>query len=137
MESSASVPRVGTGTVVVRDGLVLIGKRIGSHGKDCWSFPGGHLEFGESLEGCAMREVLEETGLTVRNPRIIGLTNDVFQESGKHYVTIFVQAEYAGGEPEVTEPDRWERWEWHPWDALPRPLFLPIEHALEQGLKII
>jgi 8-oxo-dGTP diphosphatase len=59
-------PRVGVGVIVLRNGLVLLGRRIGSHGAGSWALPGGHLEFGESVEQCAAREVLEETGLDIQ-----------------------------------------------------------------------
>ena len=62
-------PQVGVGVLILRDGKVLLGRRKGSHGAGCWSAPGGHLEFGETLEDCAAREVLEETGLKIRNRR--------------------------------------------------------------------
>lgn len=59
--------------------------------------PGGHLEYGESFEECARREVLEETGLEVGNIQFRTATNDVFGE-GKHYVTVFVSCEIVGEE---------------------------------------
>ena len=46
-------PKVGVGVVVVKDGKVLVGKRIGSHGAETWAFPGGHLEWNEKIEECA------------------------------------------------------------------------------------
>ena len=71
MSSSASAntntsekkPRVGVACVVQKEGKVLLGQRKGAHAVGCWGFPGGHLEFVESVESCAKRELLEETGL--------------------------------------------------------------------------
>lgn len=61
--------------------------------KGQWAFPGGHLEHGESLTECAERETLEETGLKVKGLRVANVTNDVFADLGKHYVTIYVICE--------------------------------------------
>ena len=58
MESKC--PKVGVGVAVVKDGKVLLGKRKNAHGEGTWSFPGGHLEYKESWEDCAIRETLEE-----------------------------------------------------------------------------
>lgn len=115
------------------DGRVLIGKRIGAHGKNTWAFPGGRLEFGESWEACALRELEEETGLVVNTPQFVGATNDVHLAEGRHYITIFMHAHYKDGEPEAREPHKCLVWEWHPWDALPRPLFLAVENLISQG----
>lgn len=41
-------PRVGVGVLIFRNGLLLLGKRSGSHGAGDWSAPGGHLEYGET-----------------------------------------------------------------------------------------
>jgi 8-oxo-dGTP diphosphatase len=59
-------PRVGIGVIILKNGRVLLGKRKSSHGTGTWHFPGGHLEFGESLEDCSRREVLEETGMKIK-----------------------------------------------------------------------
>lgn len=83
---------------------------------------------GESVESCAAREVLEETGLTVTDVRPGPWTNDVFITEDKHYVTLFMIAECEPGEPQLREPDKCDCWEWFAWDALPEPLFLPILH---------
>lgn len=126
-------PRIGVGVIVLRDNRVLLGKRKGSHGSGTWSFPGGHLEWGESLDACARREVLEETGVIVRNVWHVAFTNDVFAAEGKHYVTLYVAADYESGTPRVAEPEKCEQWAWFSWGALPTPLFLPIQNLLARG----
>lgn len=72
-------PQVGVGVLILRDGKVLLGRRKGSHGAGCWSAPGGHLEFGEAVEDCALREALEETGLALSELRHGPFSNDVFE----------------------------------------------------------
>ena len=55
-----------------------------------WAFPGGHLEYGETFDACAKREVLEETGLPVVRIQFLAATNDFMPSEGKHYVTVFM-----------------------------------------------
>lgn len=119
-------PKVGIGVIVVKDNLILFGKRKNAHGDGTWSFPGGHLEFGESFEECAKREVLEECGLIVSNFKLVGVTNDIFGKEKKHYITIFMRCYYISGTPKTLEPDKLEKWEWFEINNFPQPLFLPI-----------
>jgi len=70
-----------------------------------YALPGGHLDFGESFEQCAAREVKEETGLNVQDVRFLTATNTVFGDTGKHYVTIFMTAMVvASNDGSVAEP---------------------------------
>ena len=125
-------PRIGIGVIVRRKGQILLGRRINSHGDGHgdgqWAFPGGHLEFGESPEECAAREVMEETGLTLENLQTGPYTNDVFTAEAKHYITLFILADSYSGTPEVQEPDKCLEWQWYHWEDLPEPLFLPIKN---------
>ena len=132
----AASPRIGVAAIVVRDGHVLVGRRLsGSHGHNRWQFPGGHLEWGESIADCALREVAEETGLEAVVTGYGPFTNDVFVAEGKHYVTLFVLASAPEGLPQVMEPEKCAEWRWCAWDALPSPLFLSIQHLLELGYR--
>jgi 8-oxo-dGTP diphosphatase len=126
-------PLVGVAVIVVRNGRVLLGKRKGAHGEGTWALPGGHLEFFESIDACAKREVAEETGLQIGDVRHFAFTNDHFDKEGKHYVTLFVTAEHRAGEAVVREPEKCDAWEWFRWQALPSPRFLPLENLLAQG----
>ncbi|MCP5506058.1 MAG: NUDIX domain-containing protein [Chlamydiales bacterium] len=47
--------RVGLAAIALREGKILLGKRIGKIGDATWAPPGGHLEYGESVERCAER----------------------------------------------------------------------------------
>ena len=87
-------PKVGIGVMVIKDGKMLLGKRKNAHGEGTWSYPGGHLEFGESWEACSKREVMEETGIQIKNLRFGMVTNDVFEKEHKHYITIFIVADF-------------------------------------------
>ncbi len=128
-------PQVGVGVVIVRNGKILLGKRKGSHGAGEWSFPGGHLEYGESWEECAVRETKEETGLTVSDVRFVDVTNALFPKDRKHYVTIIMAGVSREGEAELREPDTCEGWQWFEWNALPEPLFSAITEMKSRGFN--
>lgn len=117
--------RVGVGAFVLAspqephdNPRFLVGKRLNAHGAGTWALPGGHLEFGESPEQCAAREVDEETGLRVKNIRFLTATNDIMHADNKHYVTLFMVCarEDDGQEAEVREPNKCEAWEWWSWE---------------------
>ena len=131
MESSK--PKVGVAVIVKKNNEVLLGKRKNSHGDGTWGFPGGHLEFGESIEECAQREVFEETGLTLTHFTKGPFTNDIFTKENKHFLTVFTLTDLEHGEPEIMEPEKCERWEWFSWSNLPEPLFIPIQNLLKEG----
>jgi 8-oxo-dGTP diphosphatase len=119
-------PRVGVAVILWNNGQILLGKRKGSHGSGKWASPGGHLEFGETVEACASRELLEETGVKALSFHRGPWTNDMVDEN-KHYITIFVFVDQFEGQPQLLEPHKCENWEWFDWNKLPSPLFPSIE----------
>lgn len=116
---------MGVGVMIVKNGKVLLGKRKGAHGDGTYGWAGGHLEFGETLEECARREVLEETGLKVKSLKFLCLSNIIFY--GKHYLDIEFLCDDFEGEPKVMEPKKREGWKWYDIDNLPSPLFKAVE----------
>lgn len=110
-----------------------------------WQLPGGHLEYGEDPLSCAERETLEETGLSVQATRIAAVENSVFEDVGKHYITLFVVCEMVDGgeQPKVLEPEKCEGWYWKTWEELRDflgtekeggdMLFLPLKSLVERG----
>lgn len=125
-------PGVGVGVIVKKDDKILLQKRRGSHGEGTWSLPGGHLEYGETPEQTAAREAKEEVNVDIINAVVVGLTNDINAGENKHYITIFVEADYAGGEPKINEPEKISDMRWCTWDKLPQPLFIPLKNFVEK-----
>lgn len=128
-------PRVGIGVLVFNDlNQLLLGKRVSNHGEGEFGPPGGHLEFGESFEECAVREVKEEAGFDIKDPKFLSLTNDVFIKSSKHYISVFMCASFYEGQEIINmEPEKVEEWEWYDLKNLPTPLFLPLRTLVSQG----
>lgn len=129
------IVRVGVGVCIFRDGKILLGQRQkdSKRGIGSWCPPGGKLEFGESFEECARRETLEESGVAISEPQIITVTNDIFNE--EHFITIYMRADWASGEPQVLEPHKIAEWTWFDGDNLPEPLFFPFSNLLKTGFK--
>lgn len=125
-------PQVGTAIILTKNDKVLLMKRKGPHGKGTWSTPGGHLEFGETLEECARREAAEEVGVEVVDIRFRAVTNDLFEETGKHYITIWMEGKSLD-EPFIAAEREVEEIGWFAWDALPQPLFLTLENLVKEN----
>ena len=107
-----------------KEGLVLMGLRRSPHGQGTWSFPGGHLEFGETMIAAAIRETKEETGMDVSDLKLVSLADEMGAlDKNKHYVNVGFLANTCQGEPQIIEPEKWEKWEWFDLDNLPEPIF--------------
>jgi 8-oxo-dGTP diphosphatase len=135
MNSINEKPKVGVGVIIIKDNKILLGKRKNAHGDNTWSFPGGHLEYGEEWEDCSRREVMEETGIEIKNIRFGTATNDIFLNEQKHYITIIMISDFESGEVKIMEPDKCEKWEWFEWNKLPQPFFLPIVNLLKTNFN--
>lgn len=125
-------PGVGVGIMVLNNkGEVLLGRRNEDpkkadsllHGEGMWTLPGGKLDFGESLEQCAAREVLEETGIKAGKLEMISVTNDMTQDA--HFITIGFLCRRFEDDPKVMEPNEITEWRWFPLDRRPEPVFPP------------
>lgn len=123
-------PKVGVGVIIHRGDEILLVRRAGTHGSGTWSTPGGHLEPGETPEQCAVREAREETGVEVGDLRFRAVTNDVFGDDGKHYVTLWMEGRYRAGQAVVGAAYEMSEIGWFGWDRLPAPLFLPLQNLL-------
>ncbi|MGN0846546.1 MAG: NUDIX hydrolase [Kiritimatiellia bacterium] len=92
-------PRLTTLCYLEKDGCYLIlhrAKKEHDENGDKWIGVGGKFELGESPEECVLREVKEETGLTLLNPKFRGLVTFVSDEWGVEYMHLFTGTEFTG-----------------------------------------
>lgn len=128
-----SVPRVGLGVLVLKDGKCLLSKRWEKDGSFVWCMPGGHLEYGESIEEGARRETLEEAGVELGEMEII-LSGNLAGFAPRHYVMFGVRAPWKSGEPR-NEANKMTDWAWFPLEELPEPMYEPSRVLVKAHLQ--
>ncbi len=131
----------GFGVILERDGKILLGLRhpdpdkadsaFRSAGE--WWLPGGKLEWGESFEAGAAREVKEETSITIENPKVISVHN--CKNEHAHFMTVGLVTHTWQGEARVMEPDEIVQWEWFGLNSLPQPRYFPSFEVIENYVQ--
>jgi len=127
-------PSPGVVALIVDDGMVLLGKRAKNvflGGK--WSLPGGFIELDEDFLSAAHREILEETGLSIRIISVIGVVSN-FLSPQLHTLVIVLLAEKTGGT--LRPGDDMDRLEWFPLSGSYPPMaFEADKHIIDRYHK--
>jgi 8-oxo-dGTP diphosphatase len=112
-------PKVVAGTIPEQDGRILLTRRSINPGRGLWTFPGGFVDFGETVTDAAMRETFEETGLKVE---LTGLHN-VYSYPGAPVIIVYRAGVIGGTLTTCAENDllEWVRPDAIPWDTLAFP----------------
>ncbi|PLX25549.1 hypothetical protein C0580_02405 [Candidatus Parcubacteria bacterium] len=127
-------PIVGTGIIIFKEGKILLGLRKKKIGHNEWQFAGGKVDLFEDFETTVLREAKEETNLDVTNVRFVGVTNDIYKDFDRHYITLFFACDYKSGPLFNNEPEKAQDWTWYDPNNLPQPLFLPVKNLLKQNI---
>lgn len=89
--------RATVGAIIKKEGKVLLVKRNHEPFKGYWCLPGGHIDFGETAEQAVIREVKEETGLTI-TPRFLNYRDEIYPDINWHGEALIFHGEAEGNE---------------------------------------
>ena len=107
-------PHLAVSAVIVRDGEFLVVRRAHPPMQGLFTLPGGGVEAGESLTEAVMREVSEETGLTVAPVALAGHREVIGRDDAgrvqRHFVILAFAARWVAGEPRLNEEISEARW---------------------------
>ena len=98
-------------------GNVLVQNKKGDRTWHGWNFPGGHVEQGEFVTPSVIREIREETGLTIENPKLCGIKEFQKEQEGKRFIVfLYVASRFSGELRSSAEGDVF----WYPLSELKR-----------------
>ncbi len=113
-EIHARRPLLGVSTLVRRDGAVLLVRRGRPPAAGLWALPGGKVEFGERLEAAAIREIAEETGVTVDDLKRIDMAEIINRDPNGavdfHAVLVVFAGRYVAGAAKAGDDAAEARW---------------------------
>jgi 8-oxo-dGTP diphosphatase len=132
MVMTEATVRVGVQAIVERNGGVLVVQRGRGFGFGLWGLPGGHLEPGETIVQCALRELYEETGLRGYAPQVVVIT-DPSAEANNH-MQIGVRTDALGMPSAPEDVQEISAVRFTCFDKLPDNLFRPSAEILEKYL---
>lgn len=132
--------------IVVTDDnkILLVRHRKGT--RQYWVLPGGRLEYGETFQECAVRELSEETGLDVAVDKLVFLSEAIAPDRSRHIVNVYLTATVTGGIMKVGDEPVLAGVDYVPLDELERcTLYPPVglqvlehsKHKFSAGLQYL
>lgn len=135
---------VGVGAIIVNDARQLFLAKRGNEAKNergSWEFPGGSVEFGETLAQALKREMREEYGVEIEVGELLDVADHILPEEGQHWVSPTFICRIVSGQPEIAEPEKCAAIGWFSPAEIPEPLSvisrINLDHYLERLEKRI
>lgn len=120
---------VGVGVMVRNEkGKFLLGLRTKNSRNEAgkWTFPGGCVEFGETLEQAVVRETREEYGIEVEPLRLLKVINHFPPAEKQHWVNPIFEARLVKGKPKTMEPNKISKVAWFSLTDLPENITINL-----------
>lgn len=112
---------VGVGAVIVNDdGKILLAKRgkKAQNERGKWEFPGGTVEFGDTMKDTILREIKEELGMEIELGDKLPSIDHLIPEEKQHWVTSAYIARTKAGKPKIKEPEKCEEIGWFDFEQI-------------------
>lgn len=116
---------VGVGALIVDDqGRLFLTQRgpAAQNERGAWEFPGGSVEFGETLADALRREIDEEFGVQIAVGELLDVVDHLLPDEGQHWVSPTFLCTIIAGEPQICEPEKCSAIGWFSPQAMPTPL---------------
>lgn len=128
---------VGVGAIVFNNkGEVFLSQRgmKAKNERGTWEFPGGSVEFGDTLRETVKREFMEEYGIEIEIFRLLAVDDHILLDEGQHWVSPTYIAKLSKGEVSILEPEKCSAIGWFSLDNLPDPLSLITQYNVRDYL---
>lgn len=116
------VPGLGCGLAILREGKLLLYRRLRAPEAGSWNIVGGKIDHMERAMDAARRETEEESGLTVGAVELLCVSEQIIAGERQHWLSLIYATEDFAGEPRVMEPEKLPEFGWFALDGLPSPL---------------
>jgi len=128
---------VGVGAVIVdAAGRLFLAKRgtKARNERGLWEFPGGSVEFGETLAAALQREMREEYGIEIAVGELLDVVDHILPDEGQHWVSPAFICSIVSGEPIIQEPEKCSEIGWFLPEDLPKDL-TQVTQVTRENLK--
>lgn len=115
-------PGLGTGLAILRDGKLLLYRRLKAPEAGCWSIVGGKVDHMEPTARAAVREAEEESGLSIGEIDYLCTEEVIVAADRQHWISLIYICSDFSGEPRLMEPDKLSDFGWFGRNELPAPL---------------
>ena len=116
------IPGLGTGLAILREGKLLLYKRVKAPEAGFWNIVGGKVDHMEPAETAARREAHEETGLDIGAIDFLCTTEQIIEADRQHWISLIYVTDDFSGQPALTEPDKLSDFGWFGRSEMPEPL---------------